>query len=168
MKRTQLAPFLGIVLGMGVAIASCTPPAQSEGMHSGDMPHGTMPESDDHMAHPNPHKMLAIPAEQPVPTLTLTVTPDAMRGWNLQAAVTAFEFAPERVNQTSLTTEGHAHLYIDGEKVTRLYGPWYYIPDLPAGEHEVRVELNANGHEVLTHNGKPIDARVKVVVPAAS
>lgn len=112
------------------------------------------------------HGALEIPADQAVPQLNLNVTPDTMSGWNLHAAVENFTFAPQRVNQESLTTEGHAHLFINGEKVTRLYGPWYYIPVLPAGEHEIRVELNANGHEVLQKNGEPIAATAEIMVPA--
>ncbi|NJR68481.1 MAG: hypothetical protein HC771_07270 [Synechococcales cyanobacterium CRU_2_2] len=129
--------------------------------------------STDHRDHSN-HKMkrgmkhapLMIPQGQPVPTLNLTVKADAMRGWNLQAAVSNFSFAPERVNQRSLTTEGHAHLFINGEKITRLYGPWYYIPELPPGEHEIRVELNANGHETLITGGEAIADTVKITVPS--
>lgn len=112
------------------------------------------------------HGSLEIPEGQPIPELTLTVEPDTMRGWNLQLDVANFEFAPERVNQASVVTEGHAHLFINDEKITRLYGPWYYIPSLPVGEHELRVELNGNGHETLTSEGQPIEATVKVEVPA--
>ena len=77
-----------------------------------------------------------------------------------------FEFAPERVNQASVVTEGHAHLFINGEKITRLYGPWYYLSLLPVGEHELRVELNGNGHETLSAGGQPIEATVKIEVAA--
>lgn len=111
------------------------------------------------------HGSLAVPPEEPKPSLELSIEPDALRGWNLQLHVENFEFAPGQINQSSLTGEGHAHLFINGEKVTRLYGPWYYIPALPEGEHELRVELNANGHEVLTVDGKPVAATVQVVVP---
>lgn len=112
------------------------------------------------------HRALEIPAGHAVPQLSLSVEPDAMRGWNLNAAVENFAFAPERVNQESSTTEGHAHLFINGEKITRLYGPWYYIPALPVGEHEIRVELNANGHEALQSKGETIAATVKLTVPS--
>ena len=101
-----------------------------------------------------------------MPQVTLTVEPDSMAGWNLQLETTNFTFAPERVNRASVVTEGHAHLFINGEKITRLYGSWYYIPSLPAGEHELRVELNGNGHETLTAEGQPIGATVKIEVPA--
>jgi hypothetical protein len=40
-------------------------------------------------------------------------------------------------------------LYINGEKVSRVYGPWLHLPTLPPGRNEITVELNANNHQVL-------------------
>lgn len=102
------------------------------------------------------HGTLEIPPGQPVPTVDLVVYEDAVRGWNLEIRVSNFQFAPENVNETSIPTEGHAHLYINGEKVTRLYGRWYYLEHLESGRHEVTVSLNANGHEDLVYNGEAI------------
>ena len=132
--------------------------------HSGDEPEHKMKEGHGHHSGMG-HEPLMIPEGEPAPTLELTVEPDAVRGWNLQAAVSNFEFAPERVNQASSTTEGHAHLYINGEKITRLYSAWYYIPALPPGEHSIRVELNANGHEPLVSAEGAIEDTVTVMVP---
>lgn len=111
------------------------------------------------------HKTLVIPPGQPVPTVSLEVKPDAMSGWNLQVKVTNFTFAPERVNTKGIATEGHAHLYIDGKKVTRLYSPWYYLGNLSPGQHTITVTLNGNGHEDLIYNGKPIQATQVIQVP---
>jgi len=110
------------------------------------------------------HKRIEIPPSQPIPTVNLVVHPDKMQGWNLEVKLTNFRFAPERVNTNSVTTEGHAHLYIDGKKVTRLYSSWYYLSSLERGQHKITVTLNANGHEELVHNGKPISATAMVDV----
>lgn len=114
------------------------------------------------------HKTMAIPPGQPVPTVNLDVKPDAMSGWNLQVKVANFTFAPERVNTKGVATEGHAHLYIDGKKVTRLYGPWYYLGNLSPGQHTITVTLNGNGHEDLIYNGKPIQTTQVIQVPTRS
>lgn len=111
------------------------------------------------------HALLEIEEGQPVPTVNLVVHPDARQGWNLEIQVSNFRFAPERVNQASNTTEGHAHLYIDGQKVTRLYGPWFYLESLPPGRHTLTVGLNANGHESLAQSGQPIQHTVMIDVP---
>jgi hypothetical protein len=60
--------------------------------------------------------------------------------------------------------EGHAHLYIDGKKITRLYGEWYFIPSLKPGTHTIRVTLNANTHEDYAVGGKLVEDTVTVVV----
>lgn len=111
------------------------------------------------------HDTLEVPAGQTMPTVTLVVHDDATQGWNLDVQTTNFRFAPERINQSSSVTEGHAHLYIDGVKITRIYGNWYYLESLAAGRHEITVSLNANGHETLTQAGEPIAATVVIEVP---
>jgi hypothetical protein len=83
----------------------------------------------------------------------------------LQVKTTNFAFAPERINTKGIASEGHAHLYIDGKKVTRLYGPWYYLGNLSPGQRTVTVTLNANGHEDLIYGGKPIQATQMIQVP---
>jgi uncharacterized Zn-binding protein involved in type VI secretion len=111
------------------------------------------------------HAAVEIPAGQLVPTVNLVVRPDAMKGWNLEVKVTHFTFAPERVNTKSTSVnEGHAHLYVDGQKVARLYGNWYHLESLPSGNHTVTVSLNTNDHGQLTHQGKPIQASATIQV----
>jgi len=90
------------------------------------------------------------------PTLDLIVQPDSMDGWNVELKTTNFRFAPENASKKHESGEGHAHLAIDGYPKTRLYGPWYFIPHLPPGEHTISVSLNANSHATLTVNGKPV------------
>ncbi|MGA1285591.1 MAG: hypothetical protein ACO34J_16250, partial [Prochlorothrix sp.] len=111
------------------------------------------------------HAALEIPAGQPVPKVTLMAHPDPSQGWNLELQVENFSFAPEHIGLSSLPSEGHAHLYVNGEKIGRLYGPWYHLPSLPPGRHTVKVNLNANDHRALTHQGEEIAASVMIEVP---
>lgn len=67
-----------------------------------------------------------------------------------------FRFAPERASTAHVAGEGHAHLFIDGKKITRLYGEWYHVPALTPGVHKITVTLNANSHEDLTVQGKVV------------
>jgi hypothetical protein len=88
-----------------------------------------------------------------------------MGGWNLELITTNFRFAPEHVGTAVLPSEGHAHLYIDGVKIGRIYGPWYNLPPTlfkGAGDHEIRVTLNANDHSDLESNGMVIQSIVRV------
>ncbi|MEB3343233.1 hypothetical protein [Okeania sp.] len=102
------------------------------------------------------HKKLEIQPGQPVPKVDLLVYPDTKKGWNLELKLTNFKFVPEAVNQNSNYYEGHAHLYINDEKITRIYGNWYYIKNLEPGKNKIAVTLNTNKHEDLVSNGKII------------
>lgn len=114
------------------------------------------------------HKKVEIPAGQAVPSVDLTVHPDAIKGVNLEVKLTNFRFAPEKVNQESKLTEGHAHLYVDGKKLTRLYSSWYYLADLEPGQHKITVSLNTNNHEDLVHQDKMIEDTEMFSVPPTS
>ncbi|MEM8775721.1 MAG: hypothetical protein AAGF53_11855 [Pseudomonadota bacterium] len=99
------------------------------------------------------------------PKITIDVTKDAKSGWNVIIETQNFRFTPEAVNGDNVPNEGHAHIYVNGEKQARLYGNAYHLADLPSGEHEISVSLNANDHSTLAIEGKPIEARVTVTQP---
>ena len=127
-----------------------------EGHHPG-MSHDSMPMR---------HGTMEVGGMPAPPTVRLTVHKDPKAGWNLQVQVENFRFAPEHASTAHVPGEGHAHLFIDGKKVTRLYGEWFHIPALAPGTHKITVTLNANSHEDLTNKGKPILATQDVRVPA--
>lgn len=103
------------------------------------------------------HGKMEVPQGQAIPTVDVIVRKDAKKGWNLEAKVNNFKFAPEKVNTTAEPGEGHAHLFINDKKITRLYGSWYYIKNLEPGENRVKVTLNANNHSDWTTSGKVIE-----------
>jgi len=102
------------------------------------------------------HKPVEITDEQAVPSVDLVIYKDTKKGWNLEAKVTNFQFAPENVNKSNQPGEGHGHLYINDKKITRIYGSWYYLDSLPPGKNKVTISLNANKHNPLIYKGKPI------------
>lgn len=108
------------------------------------------------------HKLREVPAEE-APSMELEVTEDPSTGWNVHVVTEDFEFAPERLGEVR-PQEGHAHLFVDGEKVARLYAPWYHLSGsaVPVGEHELSVSLNANDHTVWAVDGEPIEATTTV------
>ncbi|MFW6359953.1 MAG: hypothetical protein ACOC0N_12170 [Chroococcales cyanobacterium] len=111
----------------------CTP-FLSQSISLADSVHsGNDHSMEQHSNSDHSHAILEIPAGEPIPSVDLIVHSDPMWGWNLELQVENFEFVPESVNQDSSYREGHGHLYINGEKVTRLYGNWYHIPKLSRG-----------------------------------
>lgn len=112
------------------------------------------------------HKMVDIPPDQPTPQLDLIVHSDARQGWNLELNVKNFKFTPEKVNQASQSyQEGHAHLYVNGKKITRIYSNWYYLPELEPGQNQVTVSLTGNGHEMFMVQGKEIKDTEVINIP---
>ena len=109
-------------------------------------------------------RAIEVPAGTPVPALSVRVDEDPVRGWNLYVGTANFTFTPADVNGESSATSGHAHLYINEEPIQRIYGTWTHLPELPAGTNEIRVALNANGHETLTTQGQPIEETVTIEV----
>jgi hypothetical protein len=112
------------------------------------------------------HGGIEVGAEPTPPSIKLIAHKDPKAGWNLQVQVDNFRFAPEHASTAHVLGEGHAHLYIDGKKVTRLYGEWYHIPALSPGTHKIMVTLNANSHEDLMVKGKAISNKQEVRVSA--
>ena len=100
------------------------------------------------------------------PTLNIALHKDPMKGWNVELMTENFEFAPASAAEGlgPKSGEGHAHLYIGSKKVARIYSNWYHIPNLPLGEHNITVTLNANNHAGLAVKGKPLRASTKIRV----
>ena len=110
------------------------------------------------------HAPVEIGDKEPVPTVQMKVEPDAKSGWNIQVITSEFRFTPERVNEGHRQGEGHAHLYLNGRKIARLYGPWFHLESLPPGTHTLRVELNSNDHSPLAYRGRIIEDIVTLTV----
>jgi hypothetical protein len=96
--------------------------------------------------------------------LTVSATPDPLMGVNVTIEATGFRWAPEHASGEPVDGEGHAHLYVDGEKQGRLYGSHVHLP-LEPGQHEIRVTLNGNDHEDLVVDGERVETTVTVEVP---
>ena len=78
-----------------------------------------------------------------------------------------WRWAPEEVNLEPSTGAGHAHIYANGEKLTRVYGPYYYLDGLEPGTYEIMVNLNDNAHNTLTYNGQSLEDSLTLAVPPA-
>jgi len=109
------------------------------------------------------HQLRDLPSAD-APTVAIAVTPDKMGGFNLQTTTDNFTWAPQHASGEAVPGEGHAHVYVDGEKVTRVYGEWHFIGPMvmEPGKHEVTVTLNGNDHNQYSAEGEPVEATVTV------
>ncbi|WP_070969365.1 hypothetical protein [Vibrio sonorensis] len=107
--------------------------------------------------HSMEHGMINV-APESAPTIAVELIKDTSAGWNLVVDTTNFTFTPELVNLANVDNQGHAHIYVNGEKLARLYAHHYHLSDFPPGDYEIKVSLNANNHDAFAINGKPIVA----------
>ena len=101
-------------------------------------------------------------------SVDVTAEADPMNGVNVGIIPEGLAFTPENVNLENIPGEGHAHIYVDGEKVSRVYTPQFYLKDIGPGTHTVRITLNANSHGDYASHGQVIEASTEVTVPDSS
>jgi len=155
MDRSIPMLLIGLIFGggMGFVIAAAngiTLDGHDHGAHG----HGAQAAAHDH----------GTPIDLPVGSATASarLEPDSVAGWNLFLQSPGFCFAPEHAGLADRPGEGHAHLYLNGRKIARLYGPAHHLDALAPGDR-LRVELNANDHRPLTVAGQPL--AVELTVP---
>ena len=165
MPRIFVFLLIGLFFGTGFGfLLAAGTGVQLEGHHHGDDVH-------DHAAHDHgqgdmnghDHSRM-VEAGTPAPTVRIALHPDGAQSRNLHIDVTGFTFDPEGVNGPHVPGKGHAHVYVDGVKVARAYGPWMQLQALPVGPHDIRVALYTNDHSQLVSNGEPIEATAQVVI----
>ncbi|WP_394155418.1 hypothetical protein [Loktanella salsilacus] len=112
------------------------------------------------------HPPREVDPNEPVPSVTHLMFPDIMDGYNVQILPVNFDFTPADINRGAQHNQGHAHLYVNGVKIGRVYAPWVHLPAklLQPGVNEVTVTLNANDHSGWALDGAPISSTVQVKV----
>lgn len=164
---------LAVSLGLGLPLVAATWTAPETPVAAASQPfadmeicEGTAKDSATSAAMTaHAHPLRDVSPDAPAPSVTHLVFPDAVDGYNLQILTQNFDFKPASINREPVANQGHGHLYINGEKIARLYGPWFHIPAalLKPGVNEVRVTLNANDHSVWSREGQPIASSVRVI-----
>lgn len=145
--RALILLFIGLFFGAGLGYLLSVPTD----------PH-------DHAGHDDDtHEHSVVTAwTGPEPTIGITLKDDVDGAHNLFVDVTGFSFTPQDVNTEAQQGTGHAHVYQDGVKITRIYSPWTHLEGLESGA-TLRVTLNANDHTAWGYNGMPIAA--EFIVP---
>lgn len=163
MSRSLALFAIGLVFGCGAGFVTAAANGVTFDGHDHSDPGHHGGSHAEAMAHDH-STAINLPAGPDAPGLEIALTPDPMAGWNLHVMPQNFRFAPENASRSDAPGEGHAHVYVNGEKLARLYGNWMHIPDLPKGEVEVEVSLNANSHSPLTVDDMPVSSSITVQV----
>ena len=165
MSRPLALFAIGLVFGgaAGFVIAAGNGVSFEGHDHSDPSQHVGM-EMQAEMANHDHATAVDLPAGADAPSVEIELTKDPMAGWNLHVMPQNFRFAPENASTKDIDGEGHAHVYINGTKLGRLYGNWLHIGNLPKGDVNVKVSLNANSHSALMVDGTPVETSVTVQV----
>ncbi|HIG73637.1 MAG TPA: hypothetical protein EYQ24_03385 [Bacteroidetes bacterium] len=163
-KRTRvlLALCLGAVsVGAGYGITA----AVAGGPQHDAAP---VPETSAANAADHGHAVRNVADSTLAPALTHRVAPDSVDGYNVQILAEPFRFTPAAINDPVEENAGHAHVYVNGAKVMRVYSDWVHLPSrlLQTGANYVTVTLNANDHSTWGVGGVPITSTVRVDTPA--
>lgn len=116
------------------------------------------------------HIPVAVPKSAPAPQLSVSLTRDVMSGYNLVINTANYEMAPPpigvvmenlmspRTNSETGFVQGHAHLYINSEKIQRVYGHNIHIPasHFKEGMNQLNITINNHAHMFWTYEDKQI------------
>ena len=165
MSRAFALLIIGLVFGGGIGFILAAANGVTLDGHDHATDHGPAvsdrdPQSGEAATHD--HSQM-IDVTGPAPTLSIEITPDPVSGWNLHVVTTHFTFSPDNSGGAHVNGEGHGHLYANGVKLARLYGPWFHIGTLPEGTVEIQVTLNSNDHQALAVAGVPLEAKATIL-----
>ncbi|MGV6849531.1 MAG: copper chaperone PCu(A)C [Marinibacterium sp.] len=104
-----------------------------------------------------------VPDGQAAPRLSMAVRPEA-DGWTVLLTAQHFAFAPDLADGPAVAGTGHGHLYLDGLKLGRVYGPEFHIGALLPGRYTLRVTLNTNDHRIYADADGPVSASAVIAV----
>ena len=122
------------------------------------------------LAHTNGATSIHEISSSAAPSAKLIVTKDPTGGFNVQVQTSRFTWRPDMASMKHVEGEGHAHVYLDGQKIMRIYNNWFHLNTFQfatkPGEQLVSIELVGNDHAPYTTEGLPVGAEALVDVAA--
>lgn len=104
------------------------------------------------------------------PTASLEIEKDPTGGFNVHVVTTNFTWRPDMASMKYVPGEGHAHVFLEGRKIMRIYNEWFHLNTYQfatkAGEQLLSIEFVGNDHAPYTIQGVPIGDQRIVDVPA--
>lgn len=120
-------------------------------------------ESPHQLAHTAMHQeQHAVPEGVPVPELGLELYADESDGYNLRILVRNFLMESPVDASDDGNLRGHAHLYLNGVKLTRVYGTALHLPArlFKQGINSLQLSINDHDHRVWAINREVIQATI--------
>jgi hypothetical protein len=109
-------------------------------------------------------------SQEAAPRVTLEIQKDPTGGFNVHVVTTNFVWRPEMASMQHVPGEGHAHVYLDGRKIMRIYNDWFHLNtyqfSTKPGEQLLSIEFVGNDHSPYTIQGLPVGVEQIVDVPS--
>ena len=111
-------------------------------------------------AHSNGAMSIHEVSKDSAPTALLEIKKDPTGGFNVHVKTTNFSWRPEMASMKHVPGEGHAHVFLDGRKIMRIYNEWFHLNTFQfakrSGEQLLSVEFVGNDHAPYTIQGSPV------------
>jgi hypothetical protein len=108
-------------------------------------------------------------SQEVAPISVLKIQKDLTGGFNVQVVTTNFVWRPEMASMKHVPGEGHAHVYLDGRKIMRIYNEWFHLNTFQfstkPGAQLLSIEFVGNDHAPYTIQGLPVGSEQIVDVP---
>ena len=109
-------------------------------------------------------------AQEFAPQVNLEIKKDPTGGFNVHVVTNNFVWRPDMASMKHVPREGHAHVYLDGRKIMRIYNEWFHLNTFQfathSGEQLLSIEFVGNDHAPYTIKGLPVGAEQIVDVPS--
>lgn len=104
-------------------------------------------------------------AQTPSPSLAIAwETPPTAQGATLRLSTENFTFIRTEDDAAHTPNHGHAHVYLNGLKLRRLYDPVFELGALAAGEYTLSIALNSNDHRPYVRDGQSVSATLDFTI----
>lgn len=115
---------------------------------------------------PMQHGQMGGVAIDPSPQLRIVEMDEiGAEGGEVTLVAENFTFVRTEVGAPHVPGEGHAHVYLNGLKLGRLYEEKVTLGGLMPGDYVLRISLNTHDHQAYLDDGVPVAAEVTFTVP---
>lgn len=108
------------------------------------------------------HPRYEVTNKELTPSVMVHAMKDPHGGYNIHLMTSNFVFSPQNAGGEDVMGEGHAHLYVNGKKVGRVYSNWFHTNMLEKGVNKIKVTLNTNSHKDYYVDGKPVEGVIEL------
>ena len=105
------------------------------------------------------HEMLSGLQADPSPQIQLSTTGGfSTNGSDVVVSVENFIFTRIEDSAAHVPNEGHAHAYLNGLKLGRIFEPNFSLGPVLEGTYDLMISLNSNNHSPYMNDGIPVSS----------